>query len=133
VSVFRGPACSILRVVMPYRSGSRSLAHPLSRSRRLSRTRAVSIGTIAFFLVAGSIAGLCFLHLWQTTRIAELTASRQSTTDLLADIEGVNRVLEFQIEQAFSLERIARIAREQLGMIEPTVVHYVPLATDESD
>jgi hypothetical protein len=93
----------------------------------------VSIGTIAFFLVAGSIAGLCFLHLWQTTRIAELTASRQSTTDLLADIEGVNRVLEFQIEQAFSLERIARIAREQLGMIEPTVVHYVPLATDESD
>jgi len=93
----------------------------------------VSIGTAAFLFVAGFVAGLCFLHLWQTTRINELTASRQSAADQLADIEGVNRVLEFQIEQAFSLERIARIAREQLGMTEPTVVHYVPVAADESE
>lgn len=93
----------------------------------------MSIGTVAFLLVAGFVAGLCFLHLWQTTRINELTASKQSAADLLADIEGVNRVLEFQISQAFSLERIARIAREQLGMIEPTVVHYVPVTTNKSD
>ncbi len=121
------------RFVMPYRSGSRSLVHPSNRSRRLSRTEAASIGTAVFLLVAGFVAGLCFLHLWQTTRINELTASRQSASDLLADIEGVNRALEFRIEQAFSLERIARIAREQLGMIEPTVVHYVPVTTDEPD
>lgn len=133
MSAFRGAACPILRFVMPYRSGSRSLVHPSSRSRRLSRTRVVSIGTVAFLLVAGFVAGLCFLHLWQTTRINELTASKQSAADLLADIEGVNRVLEFQISQAFSLERIARIAREQLGMIEPTVVHYVPVTTNKSD
>ncbi len=88
---------------------------------------------MAFLLVAGFVAGLGFLHLWQSTRIEELTASGQSASELLADIEGVNRVLEFQIEQAFSLERVARIAREQLGMIEPTVVHYVPVTTSESD
>ena len=93
----------------------------------------MSIGTVAFLLLAGLVAGLCLLHVWQTTRISELTASKQSAADLLADIEGVNRALEFQIEQAFSLERVARIAREQLGMIEPTVVHYVPVTTDESD
>ena len=86
-----------------------------------------------FLAVAGFVAGLCFLHLWQTIRINELTASSQSAADLLADIEGVNRVLEFQIEQAFSLERIARIARGQLGMIQPAVIHYVPVTTDESD
>ena len=62
-----------------------------------------------------------------------MTASSQSASDLLADIEGMNRVLEFQIEQAFSLERIAQVARGQLGMIEPTVVHYVAVTTDESD
>ncbi len=118
---------------MPYRSGSRSLAHPADRSRSLSRTRAISLGTIAFLTVAGFVAGLCFLHLWQTTRIHELTASVQSATEVLADVEGVNRVLEFQIEQAFSLERVARIARDRLGMIEPTVVHYVPLTADETD
>lgn len=123
----------MLGFVMPYRSGSRALFRPSSRSRRLSRTQRVSIGTVAFLLVAGFIAGLSFLHLWQSTRIDELTASRQSASDLLADIEGVNRLLEFQIEQAFSLERVARIAREQLGMIEPTVVHYVPVTANESD
>jgi len=118
---------------MPYRSGSRSLAHPASRSRRLSRVQAASLGTVVFLLVAGFVAGLCFLHLWQTTRIHELTASKQSAAALLADIEGVNRGLEFQIEQAFSLERISRIAREQLRMVEPTVIHYVPIGTSESD
>jgi len=86
-----------------------------------------------FFLVAGLVSGLCILHLWQTTRIHELTASAQSAGARLADIEGVNRALEFQIEQAFSLERVARIARERLGMIEPSVVHYVPVTADESD
>jgi len=133
VSARRGAGRPILGFVMPYRSGSRSLVHPSSRSRHLSRTQAISIGTIAFFLVAGFVTGLCFLHLWQTTRIAELTASRQSAANLLADTEGVNRVLEFQIEQTFSLERVARIARERLGMIEPTVIRYVPVTTDESD
>ncbi|GEM_PF-457246 len=133
MSARRGAGCPILGFVMPYRSGSRSLVRPSSRSRRLSRTQAVSLGTVAFLLVAGFVAGLGFLHLWQSTRIDELTASRQSAADLLADIEGVNRVLEFEIGEAFSLERVARIAREQLGMIEPTVVHYVPVTTDESD
>ncbi len=118
---------------MTYRSGSRSLVHPSSRARRLSRAQAVSIGTVVFFLVAGLVAGFSFLHLWQTTRINELTASAQSAAERLADLEGVNRVLELQIEQAFSLERIARIARDRLGMIEPNVVHYVPLPTSESD
>jgi len=93
----------------------------------------VSVGTFAFLFIAGAAAGLCFLHLWQTTRLHDLTASTQAAAEALADIEGVNRVLEFQIEQAFSLERVARIARERLGMTEPTVVHYVPLAADGSD
>jgi len=91
------------------------------------------MGTIACILVAGLAAGLCFLHLWQTSRIHELTASNHSAAELLADIEGVNRVLEFRIEQAFSLERIARIARTQLGMVEPTIIHYVPISTSESN
>ena len=118
---------------MPYRSGSRSLVHPSARARRRARTRALSVGTVAFFLTAGFVAGLCFLHLWQTTRIDELTAATQSATEQLADMGGVNRVLEFQIEQAFSLERIARIARTRLGMIEPNIVHYVPITADGSD
>ena len=93
----------------------------------------MSLGTAAFLLAAGAVGGLCFLHLWQTTRIHDLTASVQAAGEELSDIEGVNRVLDVEIEQAFSLERIARIARDRLGMTEPTVVHYVPLGTDAGD
>jgi len=118
---------------MTYRTGPRSFVHPSGRARSRSRVRAVSIGTLAFFLAAGIVSGLCVLHLWQTTRIQELTASTRSASERLADVEGVNRALELQIEEAFSLERIARIARDRLGMIEPTVVHYVPLPADGSD
>jgi len=123
----------MLGVEMTYRSGSKSLVHPSGRARRRSRARAVSVGSVAFLLTAGAIAGLCFLHLWQTTRIQELTASTQSAAERLAEVDGVNRALELQIEEAFSLERIARIARDRLGMIEPTVVYYVPLPADGSD
>jgi cell division protein FtsL len=118
---------------MTYRTGSRSLVHPSGGARSRSRARVVSVGTLVFFLVAGTVSGLCFLHLWQTTRIHDLTASTRSATERLADVEGVNRALELQIEEAFSLERIARIARDRLGMTEPTVVHYVPLPADGSD
>jgi len=93
----------------------------------------VSIGLVGSLLVASVIAGLCFLYVWQGTRLHELTAQREGARERLAKIEGVNRELEFQIEQAFSLERVARIARTQLGMIEPTVVRYVPLFADEAD
>ena len=118
---------------MTYRTGSRALVHSSGRARSRSRIRAVSIGTLAFFLVVGIVSGLCVLHLWQTTRIHELTAATRSAAERLADVAGVNRALELQIEEAFSLERIARIARDRLGMIEPTVVHYVPLPAGGSD
>ncbi len=89
---------------------------------------------MALFLLASVLlAGLCFLHLWQTTRIHELTAATQQANDQLAGIEGVNRVLEARIEEAFSLTRIARIARDRLGMVEPKVEHYVPLDANGSD
>jgi len=118
---------------MPRRVGPRSLARSSERARTRSRARLLSLGSLAFLFGAGCVAGLCFLHLWQTTRIHDLTASTQSAADRLADIEGVNRVLKVRIEEAFSLERIARIAREQLGMVEPTVIHYVRLPAIESD
>lgn len=86
-----------------------------------------------FAVAAGLTAGLCFVYIWQSTRIRELTAQRASAAAQLVEIEELNRELQFQIEQAFSLERVARIARGQLGMIEPDVVRYVRLPDREGD
>jgi cell division protein FtsL len=91
------------------------------------------LGLLGGILLAGAISGLCFLYLWQGNRIRELTAvTEQAREDLEAE-QAINRVLGVRIDEAFSLERIARIAREQLGMSEPTIVRYVSIPTEESD
>lgn len=92
-------------------------------------------GLLGGILLAGAIAGLCFLYLWQGNGIQELTAASEEAREQLEATEEINRILDVRIEAAFSLERIARIAREQLGMSEPqpTEIRYVPLSIDESN
>ena len=114
---------------------TRDLAVLRSHPRRVARSRAqvVSFGLAISVVCAALVAGLCLLYVWQGVRINELTAQRESAQAQLVEMQEQNLDLEYRIEQAFSLERIARIAREQLGMIEPTVVRYVPLPPSESE
>jgi len=118
---------------MMHRSSSRGFAAPVThtRSRARARARTVSIGAVAFAIAAGLVAGLCVVYVWQGTRIHELTARRTAAAARLVEVEERNRELRFQIEQAFSLERISRIARQQLGMVEPDIVRYVRTANGE--
>ena len=98
-----------------------------------SRDALPMLGLLGGILLAGTITGLCFLYLWQGNRIQELTAGYEETRkDLEAELE-INRILTVRIDEAFSLERIARIARDQLNMSEPTIIRYVPIPTEESD
>jgi len=90
------------------------------------------MGLLAGILLAGALAGLCFLYLWQGNRIQELTAASEEAREQLDAAVAINQILDVRIEEAFALERIARIAREQLNMSEPTIIRYVRLPTDES-
>lgn len=76
-------------------------------------------------LVAVIVAGLCLLYLWQGMTILDLTAQRESARATLTAIEEGNRWLKFEIGRAFSLERVSRLAREKLHMVEPTDIYYV--------
>jgi len=76
-------------------------------------------------LAAIIVAGLCLAYLWQETMILDLSAQGESAQATVTTIEEVNRWLEFKIGEAFSLERVSRLAREKLRMSEPTVIHYV--------
>jgi len=81
-------------------------------------------------VAAGAISGLCFLYIWQGNRIQELTAAYEEAREQVEAEQEINRILSVRIDEAFSLERVARIARDQLGMSEPTIIHYVPIPTD---
>jgi hypothetical protein len=109
----------------------RTLNYPVTRPRRVARAH-VTIwprSTGAVVLAGVAIAGLCLLYLWQGVMILDLTARYTSSQASWIESEEVNRWLEFQIDKAFSLERISRLAHDQLHMVEPTDIRYVYLAT----
>ena len=82
---------------------------------------------IAFVGVTMLVLGLSFLYVRQSLLLRDLTARCATAAESVARVEEVNRTLDFQLGQALSLERVAQIARDQLGMVEPTVIHYVPI------
>jgi len=104
----------------------------MESSRDSSRGTLTALGLIGGITLAGVIAGLSFFYVWQTNRIQELTAaSEDARIDLEAEQE-INHIFSARIDEAFSLERVARIAREQLNMSEPTIIHYVLYPTTDS-
>jgi hypothetical protein len=83
--------------------------------------------------VALAVTGLCLFYLWQGALILDLTAKREAAREALTATEEVNRSLEFEIGQAFSLERVSRIARTTLHMVEPANTRYVHLEPATED
>jgi len=111
-----------------------SLEYPLGRSatRSVARARTWTWPTslAVALLAATTVAGICLFYVWQGTAIRNLTAQKESTRATLASIQEVNRWLEVEIESAFSLERVLRLAQDRLHMIEPTDIRYVRLVPD---
>jgi len=110
---------------------------PRDRSRPEDRRRSRRRGTIvpwSLITAAGvtiAVLALCFVYVVQSTALRNLTAqSAQAQRALDRELE-INRILLSQIEEAFSWERVSRIAREQLGMIEPAVVRYVSIPAED--
>ena len=118
---------------MSTRQGIRTSGQAGPRLRTRTRIHASArVLTIALTLaIATAVGALCFLSVRQTTAIRDLTAQCAGARELLVGIEEVNRTLEFELEQAFSLARISELARSRLGMVEPTRVRYVPIDPDE--
>ena len=112
-----------------------TISYPLHRPYSQSRVRTVTWPRTTLAVICGAviIAAACFLYVWQGTRILALTAQRESMKQTITSIEEVNNWLDFQIGQAFSLERVSRIAREQLHMIEPTDVRYVHIPSQRTE
>lgn len=111
-----------------------TLSYPLGQSlpRSIARERVLTWprSIVIVFLAAIIVAGLCLFYLWQGTAIRDLTAQRESTRATLTRIQEESRWLKFEIEKAFSLERVSQLARDKLHMVEPTNIRYVRLAPE---
>jgi len=117
------------------RQRATTISYPLHRpySQSSVRTATWPRTTLAVMCGAVIIAAACFLYVWQGTRILALTAQRESMKQMITSVQEVNSWLDFQIGQAFSLERVSRIAREQFLMSEPTDVRYVHIAPPRAE
>ena len=83
-------------------------------------------------LVALLATGLLLFYLWQGTTIRDLHAQRAAAREALTMTQEVNRTLEFEIGQAFSLDRISALAKS-MGMVPPSQIRYVPLPPAPKD
>ena len=96
------------------------------RRRRSDRVkRRLSFEGAAVVCLAVGVAALAFAYVAQTTALRDLTGKVTGARAILSETEDINQTLQFRIDQALSLERVSRIAREQLGMVEPEVIYHV--------
>jgi len=112
------------REVMAQASDARN-RHALTHAEQRRRREALA----ALLTVLGVFAGvlsLIVLYLWLSWQKVYWADRVTEARAQLAEQETQHRLLEAQVAQAFSLERIARLAR-QLGLVEPETLRYWPL------
>ncbi len=80
---------------------------------------------VRLFFVILAVTALIFLYLWQDAALLRLKLQLATIEEQITEIEAENYRLEFQVQQAFSLERISTFARQHLKMIEPTDIRYI--------
>ncbi|UCF10287.1 MAG: hypothetical protein JSW65_00975 [Candidatus Bipolaricaulota bacterium] len=91
------------------------------------RTRSlVFAAAVALFLVS-------FLYVHQSALLLHLTARASELRAAAEHVEQINETLEVRRASALSLERVAEIARDQLGMVPPPVVHHIRVHAPTED
>ncbi len=65
------------------------------------------------------VLGLIFLYLWQGWQVIYLQRRVSDLEDKLIPLEERKKELQLEVARYYSYERIERIAKERLGMIEP--------------
>jgi cell division protein FtsL len=78
------------------------------------------------------VVALSLVYLWQSWRWISAYNELQEVRAQLEATEAERERLRFRVERAFSLERVERIAREQLDMTRPEP-RYLELVPSDSD
>lgn len=70
---------------------------------------------------------LALIHLALNGQILKLSYERDALHETLSDVGREERVLEEKVAELESLNRIEKIARDQLGMTEPARIKILSL------
>lgn len=79
------------------------------------------------------------LYVWQATKIVEIKLRISRTEKVINDLQSLNSDLNLEISKGQSLEKIEKIARDDLGMINPqkrlylVMPNYQQKTADEPD
>ncbi|MBE3577707.1 MAG: hypothetical protein IMX00_08450 [Limnochordales bacterium] len=96
----------------------------LPRSVRRTRTR-YRLSARAVVVGAAIVLGLGYAYLWLQLELTSRGFELERLESQLAEELQVNEWLGQQLEQARSLERVEKVAREQLGMVDEPVLQFV--------
>ncbi len=99
--------------------------HALTPVERRRRREALATLLTVLGVFAGALS-LIVLYLWLSWQKVYWADRVTEARAQLSELETQNRLLEAQVAGAFSLERVARVAR-QLGLVEPDALRYWPL------
>ena len=93
---------------------------PVSYNRRRKLVR--------LYLTAMILLSLMFtLYVWQSTKIVEVKLRLQQLEKQADVLDTNNGVLRADISRLQSLSRIERVAKQDLGMVVPRRLCYVPI------
>lgn len=102
------------------------LAPPWFRERTAEGSRSLTLARAALIALIIIITALALLYLWQGWQLTELRSQLAARRAAVEKLMAENQILQLQVEQAFSLERIDLFARTILGMVEPPL-QYIHL------
>ncbi len=68
----------------------------------------------------------CYVIILQQTELYKIRREMDVVNTRLAEAEGVNKNLTAEKEKLSMTEYIEKIAREQLGLVKPGEVPYIP-------
>lgn len=103
----------------PATGADEQATHPdQSRRRKLVR----------LYLLATILLSLMFsLYIWQYTKMVEVRLQIRTLIGRCESLETNNAVLRAEISKLTALERIEKVARQDLGMVDPTRLRYLPV------
>ncbi|MBS3814397.1 cell division protein FtsL [Candidatus Bipolaricaulota bacterium] len=81
---------------------------------------------LQFVLIALVVLSLVFLYLWQGWQVIHLQHRVSELDKELTPLRERKKELQLQKAHYFSYERIERIAKERLGMVEPEIREEEP-------
>lgn len=99
-------------------AGSEVHARISERKRRLVR----------LYLTAMILISMMFtVYVWQSTKMVEIRLRNNELDKRIESLATGNAVLRAEISKLQSLTRVEKVAKEELGMIIPKKMCYIPM------